>query len=67
LAGDYYEIRVEGHLDSSWEGSFGGVAIHHEPSGETVLSGMIEDQAALHGMLALVRDLNLKLIAVTKR
>lgn len=63
--GEHYEIRVEGHLDRSWGDWFGGMAMHHEPGGETLLRGPVADQAALHGILTRVRNLNLKLISVT--
>ena len=60
-----YEIRVKGHLDESWSEWFEGLTITNLESGETVLRGEIVDQAALHGMLSKVRDLNLPLIAVS--
>jgi hypothetical protein len=59
-----YEIRVKGHLDAHWTAWFAGLEITNLENGETVLSGEIVDQAALHGMLAKVRDLGLPLIAV---
>ncbi len=61
-----YEIRVEGHLPSGWWDWFGELSLRSEPSGESVLSGSLPDQAALHGVLAKVRDLNLKLVSVTR-
>ncbi len=60
-----YEIRVEGELPSDWSSWFEGMDIRHGPTGITILSGLVADQAALHGVLAKVRDLNLKLIAVS--
>jgi hypothetical protein len=60
-----YEIRVKGHLDPRWSEWFDGFRITNEPNGEALLSGHIADQAALHGVLAKVRDLNLQLISVT--
>src|SRR5215208_416738 len=60
-----YEIRVKGHLDESWSEWFDGLTITNLESGETVLRGEIVDQAALHGVLSKVRDLNLPLIAVS--
>ena len=60
-----YEIRVEGHLDGRWSEWFDGLEITNLENGETVLSGEIVDQAALHGVLAKVRDLNLALVAVS--
>lgn len=61
-----YAIRVVGQVDSRWSAWFGDMAVAHTASGETVLSGPVADQAALHGLLARVRDLNLVLIAVTR-
>jgi hypothetical protein len=60
-----YEIRVKGHLDPRWSEWFDGLQITNEPNGEALLSGHVPDQAALHGVLAKVRDLNLQLISVT--
>jgi hypothetical protein len=60
-----YEIRVKGHLDPRWSEWFDGLEITNEPNGVALLSGYIADQAALHGVLTKVRDLNLQLISVT--
>ena len=60
-----YEIRVKGHLDRHWSDWFDGLEITNLENGEAMLSGEIVDQAALHGVLAKVRDLNLPLISVT--
>jgi hypothetical protein len=61
-----YEIRVKGHLAPRWSEWFAGLTMVYTESGETILSGPIEDQAALHGILARVRDLNLTLISVNR-
>ncbi|MBN1937817.1 MAG: hypothetical protein JW934_24375 [Anaerolineae bacterium] len=61
-----YDIRVAGHLTADWSDWFEGVAVCREKSGETVLSGVL-DQAALHGVLAKIRDLGLTLISVNQR
>lgn len=61
----FYKIRVKGHLDRRWSDWFDGLEIINLQNGETILSGDIVDQAALHGVLAKVRDLNLPLISVT--
>ncbi len=60
-----YEIRVEGHLAADWSDWFEGLSVCPEANGETVLSGRM-DQAALHGILAKVRDLGLVLVAVQR-
>ena len=62
----HYVIRVKGHIASRWADWFEGLTLTHTASGDTILSGPIEDQAALHGVLAKVRDLNLPLIAVNR-
>jgi hypothetical protein len=64
--GERYEIRVAGHLGSHWSEWFEGLAITHPTDGETLLSGPVVDQAALHGLLAKVRDLNVPLISVRR-
>ena len=58
-----YEIRVVGHLSANWAARFEGLSMRHEPEGETVLSGEL-DQAALHGIFVKIRDLGLYLISV---
>jgi hypothetical protein len=58
----FYEIRVKGHIGGSWSSWFEGLSVYHEVSGETVLSGTLPDEAALHGVLAKIRDLGLPLV-----
>jgi len=60
-----YEIRVAGHLSANWAARFEELSMRHEPEGETVLSGML-DQAAMHGVLMKIRDLGLNLISVNR-
>jgi hypothetical protein len=61
---EIYEIKVKGHLDSSWSDWLGGLTITSEPDGVTRLSGPITDQTALHGLLQRIRDLALPLLLV---
>lgn len=61
-----YNIRLEGHLDPCWSEWLDGVVITPLENGETFLSGPVVDQAALHGLLAKIRDLNLNLISVIR-
>lgn len=61
---DYCEIVVKGQLDPDWSGWFEGLTITHNEKGETIIAGQIRDQAALHGLLAKVRDLGLFLLSV---
>lgn len=63
---EFYEIRVKGHLAPSWSETFDGMQIILTPDGGTILSGAVADQAALHGLLARIRDLNLILISVNR-
>jgi len=60
----YYEIRLKGHLEARWMKWFDGLAITLEDNGNTLLSGPVADQAALHGLLKKVRDLGLPLVSV---
>jgi hypothetical protein len=59
-----YAIRIKGHLDDRWAGWFEGLTITRDANGETLLSGPVVDQAALHGLLRKVRNLGLPLVAV---
>jgi hypothetical protein len=61
-----YEIRVEGHLGDSWSPWLGGMTICHQESGETILTGSLPDEPALHGVLAKIRDLGLPLVEVKR-
>ena len=58
------EIRAQGHLDESWAKWLDGFALIHAEQEETVLTGTIRDQAALYGLIAKLRDLGVRLIAV---
>ncbi len=60
----YYEIRLKGHLDDRWTDWFEGLTITLEDNGETLLTGPVIDQAALHGLLKKVRDLGMSLVSV---
>ena len=61
----FYEIRIKGHLDNQWSDWFGGLTIILEDNGDTLLTGMVVDQAALHGLLKKVRDLGMPLVSVS--
>ena len=59
-----YQIRIKGHLDRQWTDWFEGLSIALEDNGDTLLTGPVVDQAALHGLLRKVRDLGLPLVSV---
>ena len=59
-----YEIRIKGHLDDRWAEWFEGLTITLEENGDTFLTGLVVDQAALHGLLKKVRDLGIPLLSV---
>lgn len=61
-----YIIKVKGHLDSHWERWFEGMKISLTDHGETILSGEVMDQSALHGLLEAIHSLNLPLLSVQK-
>jgi hypothetical protein len=61
-----YQIRVKGHLGPHWTEWFGDVTIALEDSGETLLTCLVVDQAALHGLLRKVRDLEMPLISAIR-
>ena len=64
-----YQIKVQGQLDEEWSNWFSGMAIKFENEGDvlplTTLTGVV-DQSALHGILARIRDLNLRLVSVAR-
>ena len=61
-----YEITVQGRLDERWATWFDGITLGTDPAGMTLLRGVVVDQAALHGLLARLRDLGLPLVSVRR-
>jgi hypothetical protein len=62
-----YRIRVKGHLERKWSDWFDGLTITPQADDETLLVGPVADQAALHGLLAKIRDLGLPLLSVERK
>ncbi len=60
-----YQIRIKGHLGPQWTDWFEGLTITLEEDGDTLLTGLVVDQAALHGLLKKVRDLGMPLVSVS--
>jgi hypothetical protein len=61
-----YQIRIKGHLGHEWSAWFGGLTITLEENGDTLLTGPVIDQAALHGLLRKVRDLGMPLVSINR-
>jgi hypothetical protein len=61
-----YRIRMRGHLDDRWSDWFEGLVIQRQVDGTTLLVGPVVDQAALHGVIARIRDLGLPLLSVNR-
>lgn len=62
----YYEIRLKGQLDSQWTDWFEGLTITLQDEGDTLLTGPLADQAALHGLLKKIRDIGLPLVSINR-
>ncbi len=62
----FYQIRIQGHLGARWAEWFEGMTLTCLAEGDTLLAGTVRDQAALHGLLAKLRDLNLTLLSVSR-
>jgi hypothetical protein len=65
-SGTVYQIRVKGRLDKRWSDWFNGFDLTYPADDETLLAGQVPDQAALHGLLAKIRDLGLALLSIDR-
>jgi hypothetical protein len=63
---DNYQICIQEYLDLEWSDWFDGWNIEHQENGSTMLTGMVPDQAALHGVLVRIRNLNLTLVSLMR-
>lgn len=63
----WYEIRIEESIDPCWASCLEGMSINQTENGETVLCGPVVDKSALHGMIAMIGELNLTLLSVVKK
>ena len=61
-----YQFRIKGHLGRQWTDWFGGLTVTLEDDGDTLLTGPVVDQAALHGLIKKVRDLGMPLLSVNR-
>lgn len=61
-----YQIKVKGILDTEWSGWFEGLSFSSQPDDETLITGQVEDQSALHGLLGRIASLGLPLLSVTR-
>lgn len=64
VSGGWYEIRVQERIGASWAAWFEGLEIHHQSDGTTLLTGLMVDQSALHGVLVKIRDMHLTLLSL---
>jgi hypothetical protein len=63
---EHYQVSVKGHLDDQWADWFAGLTVTRQEDGDTLLTGPVVDQAALHGLLRKVRDLGMPLLSVNR-
>jgi len=63
---DHYEITVKGHIEDYWSELLCGMKITRLPNGETMISGSVEDQAQLYGILGQIGDMGLQLIRLDR-
>jgi hypothetical protein len=61
-----YQIRIKGHLGNKWKEWFGDLSISLEDNGDTLITGLVADQATLFGLLKKVRDLGTPLVSVSR-
>ncbi|GAB5426391.1 MAG: hypothetical protein Crog4KO_35380 [Crocinitomicaceae bacterium] len=65
-APSHYQIKIKGQLSTDWSDWFSGLALSHDDNGNTILSGEVVDQSALHGLLKRIRDMGLELVSINQ-
>ncbi|GAB5426455.1 MAG: hypothetical protein Crog4KO_36020 [Crocinitomicaceae bacterium] len=65
-APSHYQIKIKGQLSTDWSDWFSELALSHDDNGNTILSGEVVDQSALHGLLKRIRDMGLELVSINQ-
>ena len=65
--GSIYQIKIKGYLDLHWTDWLGGLEITHDAQGNSLLTGLLPDQSALHGVLVQIRDLGMPIISLSSQ
>jgi len=66
MVAERYRIELQSNIDSDWSAWLGNFELTHTGAGHTILNGEVADQAALHGLLARIRDLGIPILLVAR-